>query len=128
MHEYFQMSTAAAVAYVLYCVVCLGYAVFVLAACLVSRQYRDRVHRGTWLHIAEGWALVAVLWAACAWGGYALRQSEGSWAGLAPLPRSVGVPSIALWVLLPPAVATVVVMAITTVVRAWRPASDRQRP
>jgi hypothetical protein len=119
------MPTAAAVAYVIYCLACLGYAIFILAASLLSRPYRDRVHRGSWLHVAEGWALVGALWAAYAWGVHALRVGELTRSGLPPLSASVSFPAGALWFLLPLAVATTFVMAVTTIVHLWRPRPEQ---
>jgi hypothetical protein len=119
MHEYIQMSAPANVVYVVYCVLCAGYGAFVLAASVLAPQYRQRIHRGSWLHVAEGWALVAVLWAACAWARHELIVGDASWSGAAPTPRAVSISSAGFWLLMPPAVTAAFVMAITTVVRAW---------
>jgi hypothetical protein len=123
MHEYVQMPAFASALYIAYCVVCAAYAAFALAASLFSAGHRQRIHRGTWLHVAEGWALAAVLWAACAWARHTLRTEDGAWSGVPPLPRTMGVATVALLVLLPPALMAVVVMTITTIVRAWPPPS-----
>jgi hypothetical protein len=119
MHEYIKMPTVASALYVAYCVACGAYAAFSLAASVLSPGHRQRIHRGSWLHVAEGWALVGVLWAAWAWARHTLMTSEGSWAGLSPTPYAVRISTVALWVLLPAAFTALVVMLITTIVRLW---------
>jgi hypothetical protein len=69
--------------------------------------------------VAEGWALVAVLWAACVWARHEVLTNEASWSGAGPTPTWVRVSSIAFWVLLPAALTALFVMLVTTVVRAW---------
>lgn len=125
MHEYFQMPGPANIAYVAYCVVCIGYGAFVLAASLFVPQYRHRVHRGSWLHVAEGWAVAAVLWAACVWARHEVVRAAASWSGRSPTPTGVGVPSIAFWILAPPALTVSFVMLVTTIVRSIPTAAAR---
>jgi hypothetical protein len=119
MHEYIQMPAPANVVYVVYWVLCAGYAAFSLAASILAPQHRQRIHRGSWLHVAEGWALVAVLWAAGAWARYVVLASATSWSGAGPTPPRVSVATVAFWVILPAALTALFVMVVTTVVRAW---------
>jgi hypothetical protein len=96
------------------------YAAYVLGACVLSAPFRSRVHRGSWLHVAEGWALVAVIWAAWAWARFALAAGDRDWSGSGPVPRSVQVAAIVLYALQPAVLLLPVIMVVTTAVRAWR--------
>ena len=117
MHEYIQMSGPANAVYIAYWILCVGYGAFVLASAVFSPPYRQRVHRGSWLHIAEGWVLVAVLCAACAWASYIRKEGAAAWSGHPPTPREVTEASVAFWVLLPFAFTSAFVMAVTTIIR-----------
>jgi len=119
LHEYIQMPTPASILYVVYWAACAGYGAFVLAASIVAPQYRQRVHRGSWLHVIEGWALVAVLWAACGWARHEVLMDAAAWSGQPPTPHGVVVATIVFWAVLPPALTALFVMTITTIVRAW---------
>src|SRR5215472_15717010 len=101
MHEYVQMSAPANAVYIAYWILCVGYGAFVLAASVFSPPYRQRVHRGSWLHVAEGWVLVAVLAAACAWASFIRKEDAAAWSGHPPTPHQVTVATVAFWVLLP---------------------------
>ena len=117
MHEYIQMSSAESALYIAYWILCVGYGAFVLAASVLSPPYRDRIHRGSWLHVAEGWLLVAVFWAACGWANYVRREATAAWSGHPPTPHEATTAVIAFWVLLPLAFTSTFVMAVTTVIR-----------
>lgn len=118
MHEYIQMSGVANAFYIAYWVICVGYGAFVLAASVLTPHYRHRVHRGSWLHIGEGWALVAVLWAACAWASHEVAVASAVRFRLPPVPSGVRTASFAFWILVPPTITLSFVMVVTTIVRA----------
>jgi hypothetical protein len=123
MHEYLQMPPAAAAAYIAYWVVCGVYALYVVAASLLSPVFRARVHRGTWLHIAEGWVLIGVAWAAWAWARHELIVSDQAWSGAPPLPGALRVAAAALVLLQPIVWLAPVVMGTITLVHLWPRAS-----
>jgi hypothetical protein len=123
MHEYLQMPRGTAVIYIAYCAVCLGYVVFVLAACVTSRPYRQRVHRGTWVHVGEGWALGAALVAGAIWARHLTTVADRDWSAGTPPPSLLHIAAVAYWILLPAALAVLAVMAITTALRLL-PASN----
>jgi len=112
------------VAYIAYCLISAGYAVFVVVAAVASNGYRDRVHRGSWLHVGEGWALVAALLAAVAWARHEIGTSDVDYTSVAPQGALPG-PLIGYWMLVPPAIASLIVMAITTIVRSI-PRTDKR--
>ncbi len=120
MHEFVQMPAGWSAAYVAEWVVFAMYAAYVLSASVLSPAYRARVHRGTWLHIAEGWAIVAVLWGACGLARYVVTSGDRDWSGAGPIPRSVRVAAIILFALQPAIYVVPLIMVITTAVRAWR--------
>ena len=101
MHEFVQMPVGWSAAYVAEWVVFAMYALYVLAASVLSPPYRARVHRGTWLHVAEGWALVAVVWGACVWARYVVMAGDRDWSGAGPIPRSIHIAAIILFALQP---------------------------
>jgi hypothetical protein len=121
MHEYLQMSSAANAFYIVYWIICLGYGAFVLAASVLTPHYRHRVHRGSWLHIAEGWAVAAVLWAGCAWASHEVTVGSAIRSRLPPIPTGVHNAAFAFWILVPPTITVSFVMAVTTIVRALEP-------
>ena len=120
MHEYFVMPTWLSVAYVAYWAICAGYAAYEIGACAFSPLHRARVHRGSWLHVGEGWAAVATVWAAWAWARIALAVAEHHWSGVPPVPTEVRVAAVTLYVLHPLAMLSPAIMAAVTVTRAWR--------
>lgn len=120
MHEFFRMPVGWTAAYLADWVLFSAYAAYVLAACVLSAPFRARVHRGSWLHVGEGWALVAVVWAACAWARFALTAADRDWTGSAPIPGSVRAAAIVLYTLQPAVFLLPVIMIATTVVRLWR--------
>ncbi|GEM_PF-3253546 len=121
VHEYLRMPPAASIAYIAYVAACAVYTAFVVTASIVSPAYRERVHRGSWLHIAEGWVLVAALWAGYGWAHHAFAVGDRSWEAASPVPAGLRNASVALWILLPPAILAPIAMAATTLVHAWRP-------
>jgi len=121
MHEYFQMPAIASFVYMAYWVVCGAYVIFVLSAVFMSRAYRDRIHRGTWLHVMEGWALVAALWVAGVWAHHIAVTADRDWSAATPLPSMLRVAAVAYWILAPAALAALAVMVITTIVRVSPP-------
>lgn len=120
MHEFVQMPVGWSAVYVADWVVFAMYAAYVLSASVLSAAYRARVHRGTWLHVAEGWAIVAVVWGACGWAKYVLASGDRDWSGAGPVPRTMRVAAIILFALQPAIYLLPVIMVITTAVRAWR--------
>lgn len=120
MHEFVQMPVGWSAAYVADWVVFAMYAAYVLSASVLSAAYRARVHRGTWLHVAEGWAIVAVVWGACGWAKYVLASGDRDWSGAGPVPHTMRVAAIILFALQPAIYLLPVIMVITTAVRAWR--------
>ena len=120
MHEFVQMPVGWSAVYVADWVVFAMYAAYVLSASVLSAAYRARVHRGTWLHVAEGWAIVAVVWGACGWAKYVLASGDRDWSGAGPVPRTMRVATIILFALQPAIYLLPVIMVITTAVRAWR--------
>ena len=127
MHEFFRMPLGWSAAYIADWAIFTVYVVYVLGACLVSGPYRARVHRGSWLHVVEGWALVAVGWAAWAWARFALTAGDRDWSGSGPVPGSVRAAAFILYALQPAVLLLPVIMVVTTAVRAWRfqPAVNR---
>jgi hypothetical protein len=120
MHEFFRMPIGWSAAYVADWALFAAYAAYVLGACLLSGPFRSRVHRGTWLHVVEGWALVAVIWAAWAWAHFALAAGDRDWSGSGPVPGSVRAAAFILYALQPAVLLLPVIMIVTTAVRAWR--------
>jgi hypothetical protein len=120
VHEFVQMPLGWSAVYVVEWVVFAVWAAYVLGASVLSPPYRARVHRGSWLHIAEGWAIVAILWAGRAWMKYALATGDHDWSGAGPVPQSMRLTAIALFALLPALYLLPVIMAITTGVHLWR--------
>ncbi len=120
MHEFVQMPVGWSAAYVADWLVFAMYAAYVLGASVLSAPYRARVHRGTWLHVAEGWAVVAVVWGACGWAKYVLASGDRDWSGAGPVPHTMRVAAIILFALQPAIYLLPVIMVITTAVRAWR--------
>jgi len=121
VHEFFRMPLGWSAAYLADWVLFALYTAYVLAACVLSAPYRARVHRGSWLHVVEGWALVGVVWGACAWARFALTAADRDWTGTAPIPGSVRAAAIVLYALQPPVFLLPVIMIATTAVRLWRP-------
>jgi hypothetical protein len=119
MHEYLQMPPVWAAAYIAYWVACGAYALYVVAASAISPVFRARVHRGTWLHVAEGWVLIAVAWAAWLWARRELIIADQAWSGSPPLPSTLRVAAAALLLLQPIVWLGPVVMAIITIVHLW---------
>jgi hypothetical protein len=132
MHEYFVMPPALSAAYVAYWAICAVYAAYQIGACAFSAAHRARVHRGSWLHVGEGWALVAVVWAAWLWARIGLSVAEHHWSGVPPMPTEVRIAAVALYLLHPLALLSPAIMAAVTVTRAWRPprtlATGAERP
>jgi hypothetical protein len=120
VHEFVQMPVGWSAAYVADWVVFAVYGLYVLGAAVLSAPYRARIHRGNWLHIAEGWAIVAVVWAACGWAKYVLAAGDRDWSGAGPIPRSIRLTAIILFALQPALYLLPLIMAITTAVRLWR--------
>lgn len=123
MHEFFRMPLGWSAVYIADWAVFAVYTAYVLGACVLSGPFRARVHRGSWLHVAEGWALVALIWAAWAWARFALAAGDRDWSGSGPVPRSVQVAAIVLYALQPAVLLLPVIMVVTTAVRAWRGAA-----
>lgn len=119
MHEYGSLPSGLSIAYVAYWILCGAYTVYVLAACLVSPPFRDRVHRGSWLHVVEAWMLIAALWAGWGWARHILTAADQRWSGSPPVPVDVRVAAAALFVLQPVVWLGIVVMAAITIVHAW---------
>jgi hypothetical protein len=110
--------------YIVYCVIAVAYTVFAIAASIASGAHRARIHRGTLLHLAEGWAFVAVVWTALAWSHYYLTVHTWPHAATPGSPWVIQLAAVLVWVLRPLAVLAPIVMAVTTLVHfGWYPGS-----
>jgi hypothetical protein len=114
--------------YIIYYAVCVAYTAFAVSASVASGAHRARIHRGTLLHLAEGWAFVAVVWGALIWSHYYLTVHTWPHVAATPgIPWLLRAAALAVWVLRPPAVLAPIVMAVTTIVHLARRPSDASR-
>ena len=110
--------------YIFYFAVGVAYTVFAVAASIASGAHRARIHRGTLLHLAEGWAFVAVVWTALVWSHHYLTVHTWPHAATPGRPWVIQLAGVLVWVLRPPALLAPIVMAVTTLVHlAWHPGS-----
>ena len=115
MHEFVQMPVGWSAVYLVEWAVFAMWAAYVLGASVLSPPYRARVHRGSWLHIGEGWVIVALLWAARGWMKYVMAAADHDWSGAGPVPQTMQWMAIALFALLPALYLLPLIMAITIV-------------
>lgn len=120
MHEFVQMPVGWSAVYLVEWAAFAMWAAYVLGASVLSPPYRARVHRGSWLHIGEGWVIVALLWAARGWMKYVMAAADHDWSGAGPVPKAMQWMAIALFALLPALYLLPLIMAITTGVHLWR--------
>jgi hypothetical protein len=117
MRWFLQVPPHALWLYIGYCAIAFGYTAFAVGAAASSDSHRARIHRGSVLHLVEGWAFVAVAWAALAWSHYYLVVH--TWPHVAPTPAApwvLSVAAIGVWVLRPLAILTPILMVVTTLV------------
>lgn len=114
-------------AYLVYWAICVVYtAAFTVGSSLPA--HRRRIHRGSWAHVVEGWAFVAVVWTALAWSHYYLTVHSWPHLSTPGSPVLLHAAAIAIWVLRPLAVLAPVLMVVTTLIHALAPADGAVDP
>jgi hypothetical protein len=126
MRWFLSLPPRATGAYIAYGAICLLYTIFAIGASIASVPHRQRIRRGSWAHVAEGWAFVAVVWTALLLAHFYLAAH--TWphiAGTPGNPSLLRLAAIALWVLRPVALLAPIIMVVTTVVHLLpRPAAS----